>query len=84
MAISGVTLGLIKAWAFGLTLFAILPPMLLSTAFLIAMLTWGKEQNMRAYSMCAGYSEQCLNAFKVVASFGMEEVEIKNYNKALL
>jgi hypothetical protein len=42
MAFSGITLGLIKAWAFGLTLFIIMPIMMATTTFTITMLSYGK------------------------------------------
>ena len=44
----------------------------------------GFQQGMQSYSQSAGYAEQALNAIKVVAAFGQEKTEIKNYTKYLL
>jgi hypothetical protein len=48
------------------------------------VLTRGLSANLVAYSQSAGFAEQALSAIRVVAAFGMEEVEAKNYKKYLV
>jgi len=38
---------------------------------------------LTGYAQSSGYAEQALSSVKVVAAFGMEAVEIKNYSKYL-
>jgi ABC-type multidrug transport system fused ATPase/permease subunit len=38
---------------------------------------------MKAYGQSAGYADQALNAIRVVAAYGQEEKEVKNYSKYL-
>lgn len=38
---------------------------------------------MKAYGQSAGYADQALNAIRVVAAYGQEEKEVRNYTKYL-
>jgi ATP-binding cassette subfamily B (MDR/TAP) protein 1 len=52
---------------------------MLLTGITAKVLSTGYAQNMKAYSQSSGYAEQCLGAFRLVAAFGNEKIEMKNY-----
>lgn len=47
------------------------------------MLAKGSQENAKAYGQSAGYADQALNAIRVVAAYGQEEKELRNYTKYL-
>jgi len=77
--ISGLTLAFTKAWAYTLCLLAILPFMVAIMVISERMMRKGTVAAKKAYSQSGGYSEQALNAVKIVVAFGMEQTELDNF-----
>jgi len=83
MSISGVTMAFTRGWTFSFVLLGIFPIIILATTLMGKVMQAGFVENMIAYSQSAGYAEQALNSIRVVAAFGQESKEIKNYEKYL-
>ena len=83
MTIAGLTFSLSKGWSYSLAVMAAFPFMMLSTAFMGKVMAQGSQETMKAYGQSAGYADQALNAIRVVAAFGQEEKEVRNYHKYL-
>lgn len=83
MTIAGMTFAFVKGWSLSLAIMAIFPFMMTITSFLGKVMQGGFKENMKAYGQSAGYAEQALNAIRVVAAYGQEEKELKNYERYL-
>ncbi len=55
----------------------------LTTGLMSKVLAKGSQENMKAYGQSAGYADQAINAIRVVAAYGQEEKEVRNYTKYL-
>jgi len=84
VSIVGLMIAFYKGWSFTLVIIGCFPPLVISMTIMTTVMQKGFIGNTIAYSQSAGYAEQALNAMRLVAAFGQEAKEIKNYSKYLI
>jgi ABC-type multidrug transport system fused ATPase/permease subunit len=83
MTLCGLVIGIVNGWTLALAMLAIAPMIgICAIVFFTAAVT-KSVKTLKAYAQSGGYAEQCLSSVKVVAAFGMEQTEIKNYSSHL-
>ncbi len=83
MCFSGLAVGFIKGWSLALAMLAIGPIMMIGMGIFGAVMQQNTLVSRKAYSQSAGYAEQALQAIRIVACFGQEQLEVDNYNRFL-
>ena len=83
MTVAGLTFAFTKGWSFSLVLLVAFPFLGFTTSLMTKILSKGSQETMKAYGQSAGYADQALNAIRVVAAYGQEEKEVRNYTKYL-
>ncbi len=61
----------------------VFPILFVMMSGLFKVMETGFKHNLKAYGQSAGYSEQALNAIRIVQSFGQEMTEVRNYDRHL-
>lgn len=83
MTLCGFVIGLFHGWSLALAMTAVGPAIGICAVCYGKMLNKTSAEGLKAYAQSAGYAEQALSAIRVVVAFGMEKMEIINYNKYL-
>lgn len=83
MTVAGLAFAFTRGWSFSLVLLVAFPFLGFTTSLMSKVLAKGSQETMKAYGQSAGYADQALNAIRVVAAYGQEEKEVRNYTKYL-
>lgn len=83
MAVSGLFLAFFKGWSLALPMLLLAPMMFFGLNLLIKGATQQYIKTAAAYAKCASFSDEALNAIKIVAAFGMEQLETENFKRFL-
>ena len=81
MAISGFGLGFFQGWSLALPMLLLCPIVMIGMNLLIKGMTQKYIMSSGAFAKCSTYSDQAMNAIRIVAAFGMEKTEIANYSR---
>jgi ATP-binding cassette subfamily B (MDR/TAP) protein 1 len=81
--LAGMAFSFTRGWSFCLILLVSFPFLGFTSSLLSKVLAKGSQENMKAYGQSAGYADQAINAIRVVAAYGQEEKEVRNYTKYL-
>ena len=82
-SISGFFFAFLRGWWLSILLLLVFPVLFLMVSSLFKIMEEGFKSNLKAYGQSAGYSEQAINAIRVVQAFGQEEAELRNYERHL-
>ena len=76
MAFSGLALGFVKGWSLALPMLVLCPILLCGITMLIKGMTVKYIMQAGAFAKCAAFSDQAVEAIRIVVAFGMEEFEL--------
>lgn len=83
MFFAGLAVGFYMGWLLALVLLGMIPAIGIIGYLYGEAVSGNVKKSLVAYSQSAGYAEQAFSAIRVVAAFGMEKVEFKNYSDYL-
>ena len=81
MGFSGLCLGFVKGWSLALPMLFLCPILFIGITTLIKGMTVKYHRQANAFAKCAAFSDQAVEAIRIVVAFGREELEIDNYMK---
>ena len=83
MGFSGLALGFVKGWSLAFPMLFLCPIIFFGISCLIKGMTVKYIKQASAFAKCAAYSDQAVEAIRIVVAFGKEELEIDNYLRYL-
>jgi len=83
MAISGFGLGFFQGWSLALPMLLLCPIIVIGLNFLIKGMTQKYIRSATAYAKCSAFSDQAMNAIRIVVAFGREKTELALYSRYL-
>jgi len=70
MSLAGFFFAFLRGWWLSLLLILVFPFLFLLMGSVFKLMSEAFKSNLKAYGQSAGYSEQALNAIRVVQAFG--------------
>ena len=72
MGFSGLCLGFVKGWSLALPMLVLCPILIIGIMTLIKGMTVKYIKQSTAFAKCAAFSDQAVEAIRIVVAFGME------------